>query len=95
MHGAGERVNTSLRKEAKTMTNRRMPKQRIDQLKRLLSHAKMESANFNRIGPKVEYSNQDEMIKEETRLYRQTYLIYSIENLIQWANGEDVFVCDI
>lgn len=57
----------------------------LEELRELLSIAKMEHANFNSICEEIKFDpkNPDAYIKEKTRLYRDSYLVYPIEQLIK------------
>lgn len=71
----------------------RAPKGVIVHLTSALSHAKMESASFGGDTETVSVNGGepqplDAFIKERTRLYRQSWVIYPIERALTWARGE-------
>lgn len=69
-----------------------MPEWVVEQLREIRSKAAFENASFGMPADIVtirggkEY-NKDEFIKVETRLYRQTWLLPLIDELINWAEG--------
>ena len=87
------------------MTNKRAPQYVIDRLKKARGYAAMENASFGfpneflsarerltnspRRGQKSTTVTIDQLIKEETRLYRETWLLPEIDKLIAWAEGND------
>ncbi len=73
----------------------RVPNEIMKKLEAALSSARMERASFGRPGgsdisvdggPK---QSADDYIKDETRLYRHSYIEYPLEVVIRWAKGAD------
>jgi len=69
----------------------------LTELRQLLSCAKMENANFNSLFDDVEFDpkNPDAYIKEKTRLFRDSYLVYPLEELIERYNDKQACVSSI
>lgn len=54
------------------------------QLKQALRSAKMESANFEGMSSGIDpKENKTEFIKEETRLYRQSWIVHPLEKVLE------------
>jgi hypothetical protein len=82
----------------KPTLNPRAPQKVIDGLEEALRVAKMETACFGMPGDRVRVVNASSMpartqdldtfLKEGTRLYRESWLIPEIEEVLAWARGE-------
>ena len=72
---------------------RRVPYGILRRLERIEEVAAFEQASFGTINQMVTLDDGtrisvDELVKSQTRLYRETWLLPPIRNLIDWANGE-------
>jgi len=78
------------------MNIQRVPNHILDKLKSVEKRAKFENASFgfkrdtvrvNTVFDSSEPQSLDGFVKEQTRLYRETWLIPEIRAIIDWAEG--------
>ena len=72
----------------------RIPRRLREELREALKAARMENAAFGAIYPERITLNGctrslDQIIKQESKLYRETWIIPRLEALLAWAEGKD------
>ena len=64
-----------------------MTKREIEKLKKVLGHVKLENCSFDCVigdnNIKIEKGKVTDFIKERTRLFRETWIIPVLENIIE------------